>query len=262
MSAFTYHTKIYLSNLLEIGRHVAWRLSSAAPKNIKVIDNQRFKFKKFGFITEFLYAKQPFVSDKRGFEYKTLTLFSELAKPNMTVLDIGANVGLFSLLGGRLVGEKGKIYAFEPSQITFDALNENLSLNQITNVSTHRLALSDTEGVIHLGAVENDAMNFIDVKNQNQKGEVVDMITLDKFLTINKIGKVDLIKIDIEGAELLALKGAADMLRRDKPTIIMEANDKWTRRFDYSVFDLLLFLHQFGYRFEEYDETQWLAKAL
>ena len=173
------------------------------------------------------------------------------------MLDIGANIGMFSLLGSRLVGENGKVISFEPSRPTFDALNENLKLNNCSNVITEQLALGDTEGSIFLGDVENDAMNFID-KNQTS-GESVPLKMLDNYLKENKILKVDFIKIDIEGAEMLCFKGAIDMLKTHRPTIIMECNENWCKRFDYTVFDLLNFLHQFNYRFENYDENQWLC---
>jgi FkbM family methyltransferase len=162
-------------------------------------------------------------------------------------------------LGSRLVGNDGRIYAFEPSQATFDALNKNIELNKINNVFPQRLALSNTEGFIHLGAVENDALNYIDVNNKNTQGEKVVMTTLDKWLKDNKLRKIDFIKIDIEGAELLCFEGAQDMLENTPPTIIMECNEKWCGRFNYSVFDLLKFLHSFGYTFEQYEEAQWIC---
>lgn len=257
ISLFIYHTKIYILNLLEILRTLIWKLNISKTHRLQVIDNHSFNFKHYGIITQLIYAKQHFVGRPQGFESETLKRYSELIKKGDTILDIGANVGVFSLLGSKIVGETGKIYAFEPSKNTFDALSENIQLNNIKNIYPQRLALSNTEGVIYLGTVENDALNFID-KN-NVTGEAVDMLPLDKWLTINNLSKVNFIKIDIEGAELLCFKGATEMLKNTPPIIIMECNEKWCKRFDYTVFDLLQFLHTFGYTFEQYEEAQWIC---
>jgi hypothetical protein len=99
--------------------------------------------------------------------------------------------------------------------------------------------------------------NFID-KNQ-KTGEEVALKLLDNYLKENKINKIDFIKIDIEGAEFLCFKGATEMLKNHRPTIIMECNENWCHRFGYSVFELLNFLSQFDYRFENYDDNQWLC---
>lgn len=257
MSLFFYYTKIYIFSLIESFKMSIWKANLSKTHVLKVIDNQSFIFKHYGIITQLIYAKQHFLGKPQGFESETLKRYSKLIKKGDTILDIGANVGVFSLLGSKIVGETGKIYAFEPSKNTFEALSENIALNGFKNIYPQQLALSNTEGVIYLGTVENDALNFID-KN-NTKGEAVDMVTLDKWLKINNLPKIDFIKIDIEGAELLCFKGAVEMLKKTPPTIIMECNEKWCKRFDYSVFDLLQFLHSFGYTFEQYEEAQWIC---
>ncbi len=256
MSALAYHTKVYFQSIVREWKKFRWSLGGSTHR-IQIIENQWFTIKHYGFIGKVLFSEQHVVGTNQAFETKTLERFAELIKPNYTVLDIGANIGMFSLLGSRLVGENGKVISFEPSRPTFDALNENLKLNNCSNVITEQLALGDTEGSIFLGDVENDAMNFID-KNQTS-GESVPLKMLDNYLKENKILKVDFIKIDIEGAEMLCFKGAIDMLKTHRPTIIMECNENWCKRFDYTVFDLLNFLHQFNYRFENYDENQWLC---
>jgi FkbM family methyltransferase len=257
MSLFLYFTKLYIFNILELIKSTVWKLNLSKRHRLEIINNQYFNFTHYGIITQLIHARQHVVGKPQGFESETLKRYAAMLKTGDTVLDIGANVGVFSLLGSSLVGEKGHIYAFEPSQKTFNALTENLSINGIKNVHPQRLALSNTEGVIYLGNVANDALNFID-KN-NQKGEAVDMITLDKWLAFNNIQKVDFIKIDIEGAEKLCFEGASDMLKKTPPTIIMECNETWCKRFEYTVFDLLQFLNTFGYTFEQYEEAQWIC---
>jgi FkbM family methyltransferase len=256
MSAIAYHTKVYFQNIVREFNKFRWSLGGSTHR-IQIIKNQWFTVKHYGIIAEVLFTEQHLIGTNQAFETKTLDRFSKLVKPNDTVLDIGANIGMFSLLGSRLVGDNGRIIAFEPSRKTFDILNENLKLNNCKNVETVQLALGDTEGSIFLGEVENDALNFID-KNQ-KSGEEVALKLLDNYLQENKINKIDFIKIDIEGAEFLCFKGATEMLKNHRPTIIMECNENWCHRFGYSVFELLNFLSQFDYRFENYDDNQWLC---
>lgn len=256
MSAFSYHTKVYLQSIVREINKLRWSLGGATHR-VQIIKNQWFTINHYGFIAKVLFSEQHLVGTNQAFETKTLGRFAELVKPNHTVLDIGANIGMFSMLGSRLVGAGGRVIAFEPSRPTFEALNKNLAANSCTNVTTAQLALGDTEGVIFLGDVENDAMNFID-KNK-KSGEEVPLRMLDNYLKDKGIAKVDFIKIDIEGAEMLCFKGATEMLKNHRPTIIMECNETWCKRFGYSVFDLLQFLSQFDYRFENYDESQWLC---
>jgi FkbM family methyltransferase len=256
MAAIAYHTKVYFQNIVREFNKFRWSLGGTTHR-IQIIKNQWFTVKHYGIIAEVLFTEQHLVGTNQAFETKTLSRFAELVKPNDTVLDIGANIGMFSLLGSRLVGDNGRIIAFEPSRKTFDILNENLKLNNCKNVEIVQLALGDTEGSIFLGEVENDALNFID-KNQ-KTGEEVALKLLDNYLKENKINKIDFIKIDIEGAEYLCFKGATEMLKNHRPTIIMECNENWCLRFGYSVFELLNFLSQFNYRFENYDDNQWLC---
>ena len=254
-----YHIKVFILGFIEEWRKMLWDNSKKSAFLLKITDNYAFRFTRFGMVTKIMYSKQHLLSRKKSFEYDTLNRYSNLLKKGDIVLDIGANVGIFSLLGAQVVGNTGKIFAFEPSQITYNALLENLKLNQVSNIYPQKLALSNTEGTIHLNDTEDDSLNFIDTKNINTKGEIVEMKTLDNWLTINQLAKVDFIKIDIEGAEYLCFQGAEQMFRNTPPTIIMECNEKWCKRFDYTVFDLLKFLNGFGYTFEQYEEAQWIC---
>lgn len=261
-SKFLYHLKIFFFNIGEEWNRFTWRNKrSDSVTAIEVLPSFTFSFTHFGIITEVLYARQHLVHRKRGFEYETLHLFSQRLQVGDVVLDIGANIGLFSLLGAKVVGSQGKVFAFEPSQKTFDALNRNIQLNNFQNITPVKLALSDVNGVISLGDVENDAYNFIDIKAKNNTPttEQVPMLRLDDWVKTANIARVNFIKIDIEGAELLCFKGAAETLRHHRPTIIMECDERWCKRFDYKVYDVLTYLAQFGYEFENYDFSQWIC---
>jgi FkbM family methyltransferase len=179
------------------------------------------------------------------------------------IFDIGANIGLYSLLASDILESHGKVYAFEPSSTTFKALTKNLSLNNVQNVSAFQFALSNENGIAHLApnlnSDEKDAYNYIDLVNSDAQGEQIEIRTLDSFVEEYNIKKLDFIKIDVEGAELLCLKGAAITLNTLKPTIIFESYEPFAERFNYSVADLVTYLKEMNYNLYQFEDYQWVA---
>lgn len=243
---------------------IGWNLSGSN-LNIKVYEDKIFKFKKYGFITKVLFINQHLVRFNKSFEYETLSLYSKLVKKGDTVLDIGANIGLFSLLGSDLVGDKGTIHAFEPNKETYQVLNENLKLNNIGNVFTHQLALSDKKEQVVLKTPsitkEEDADAYFHIQKSNGEDKNAMMTqTIDSFIESHSLKSVDVIKIDIEGAELLCLKGGEKLFgASNKPKIIFEGHEPFCKRYDYTIADLLSYLEQFDYKIENYETNQWVA---
>lgn len=265
MKAFIKVTLRYFSDLLIEIRSVIWSLSPSKKHKLKILKGHSYWFTSFGDIPKLLYKKQHLVSREKSFEYDVLTLYKSLIKPGNVVLDIGANVGLFSLLGADLIGpDKGKIYAFEPAKDTFDALKKNIGLNNVTDkIELYALALSDKAGFVEMQTpstndsfVQKDAFAYI--KNSDEKTGI-EANTMDAFIEENKIAKVDLIKIDIEGAELLCLKGGINTLKNHQPIVLFESFEPTCERFDYTVFDLLKFLADNNYNLTQINEHQWLA---
>ena len=126
-------------------------------------------------------------------------------KEGDTFLDIGANIGWFSLLASKLVGSKGKIVAFEPRKTTFKYLTKSISQNRIGKyVKAHNLALADKPGSLEIGWAEGTpnpgGTHLVFSKNENYHYQTVDVKTLDSFFN-KDFSKVDFIKIDVEGAE-------------------------------------------------------------
>lgn len=274
MKAFFFATKLYLAAVVRLIRiffwNSLWRNSKQIHKLKVLATHDRFLFHNYGNIVEYLYAAQPMVRYNKGFEYSTLSLFEKNINNGGTIIDIGANIGLFSVLGSKLVGENGKVIAIEASKKTCDYLEKNLEINKINNAIPICVALSDNKGEVALKPpfeMENnqDAYNSmhydIAINEENRKKfEVIETDLLDNILEKLNIKKVDLIKIDIEGAELLCFKGATKLLSNpNKPVIILESSEKYCNRFDYSTFDLLNFLSNFGYKLHQYEINQWIA---
>lgn len=173
-------------------------------------------------------------------------VFRSVIKKGDRVLDVGANIGFHTLYFAELVGEDGKVTAFEPVPNNFAALNANLKLNNFQNIETKNIALSNKQEKLHIAADENSqnpgAYNLFDLS-----GDIV----IDCFLGDNIIGndKVDVIKIDVEGYESFVIDGLLQTIKKNRPTIIFEFDkfyhQKTGRPNDY-IFSIL---QELNYRF-------------
>lgn len=117
------------------------------------------------------------------FEQMELRQIAALLKPGMTFIDAGANVGLYSVLAALRVGPDGKVWAFEPSAVTFDLLRRNLLLNQANNVAAERLALSDVEGEIALRTQSGfgDLYRYLDYEGKQSRGGSAKLCQLQRL---------------------------------------------------------------------------------
>jgi len=146
-------------------------------------------------------------------------VFVSHLRDGMTVMDIGANVGFYSLLISRAVGPSGKVYAFEPIPEIFARLKEHIALNNATNVIPVPIALSDEKGKAKM-SVKGGGSSFF--RHLSDEFVEVQVERLDDFVEREGIERVDAIKIDVEGAELKVIRGADKTIRRDKPILMVE----------------------------------------
>lgn len=160
-----------------------------------------------------------------SWEQNETALFLRTVKPGDTVVDAGANMGYYTIIGSRLVGEKGRIYAFEPDPSNFALLEKNVKLNGCTNVVLERKALSDRKGTLKLFiARENRGDHRIYQPEGESRSSIdVEAVRLDEYLREHKTG-IDVLKMDVQGAEGHILDGLTGLLedRKDGPTIFME----------------------------------------
>lgn len=130
--------------------------------------------------------------------------------------DIGANAGFFSLLGSKCVGDKGHVFAFEPLRENIENLKSQLELNQAVNCTIVETAVSDQVGEVQFCEGSETTTGHIKSMESNEgRVSVVKTITLDEFTKNNRPS--DFIKMDIEGAEVLALQGALGLLTKPNP---------------------------------------------
>lgn len=171
-----------------------------------------------------------------------------------TFLDIGANIGSFTLVGAR-VAKRGRVHSFEPSDHHFRRLSHNVALNGFGNVTLNKLGLSDQPGSATLflpsvsGQMNNSGAASLYAASAPgaQVTEEVALVTLDDYVRDHGISRIDLIKIDIEGAEFIALRGARATLEKFRPIVLMEMDKDSMQRACCKAEDILEFWRALGY---------------
>lgn len=171
------------------------------------------------------------------------------ARPGGVAIDVGANIGYYALsLAKRMPG--GVVHAFEPVPAVFADLERNVRLNAVDNVRTWRMGLGDAAGdlVFQVDPDYCTRTSMGGLGDPSLPTITCPVVRLDDFVQNAGIARVDLIKADVEGAELLVIRGGIETIRRDKPAIFLEMLRKWSARFDYHPNDIIALLAGLGYR--------------
>jgi FkbM family methyltransferase len=187
------------------------------------------------------------------FETRELTFVGRFLQPGMTVLDIGAHHGLYTLLASKKVGRTGQVFSFEPSPRERRALRLNIALNLSRNVKVQGLALGSEETESDLFVVQGNQTGCNSLRPPNVLSGTsavrVQVRTLDDWLQGERIDRVDFIKLDAEGAEQEVLRGGAKLLeKRPRPVILAEVQDLRTAPWGYRAKEILTRLRDDGYR--------------
>ncbi|WP_221740396.1 FkbM family methyltransferase [Stenotrophomonas sp. 278] len=157
------------------------------------------------------------------FEPDTTRILACMARG--VILDVGANIGLTTLLHSRIAEH---VHAFEPSPTTFQLLRENLERADRQNVTLHNVGLGEQAGTFELTfAPQNRSGAFVSDQTQASVGHTIERIqieTLDEVVRRSHMPKIDMIKIDVEGFELQVLRGGGKSLSRNKPAVVLEMN--------------------------------------
>jgi FkbM family methyltransferase len=186
-------------------------------------------------------------------EWETFCFLEAWLAPGMTVIDAGANVGQYAMLASTRVGPRGRVHCFEPHPGVYRVLAGNLERAGCANVVARPLALAATPGSrdLFLQPIGNVGATSFKPSGAGRSGRRVRVkaTTLDAYVKARRLGRVDLIKIDVEGAELEVLQGAARTLDANLDIVlVVEFLRENSRRFGYSVEELEAYLRVRGFR--------------
>jgi FkbM family methyltransferase len=187
-----------------------------------------------------------------GFENTERLFVEHFLQSGMTVLDIGAHHGYYTLLASRKVGPQGFVLAVEASPRERGRLRTHLRINGCKNVEVESRALGEAEGTAELYLVRGSesGCNSLRKPDVNQETEVlnVPIERLDRVLQDRGIERVDFLKLDVEGAELSVLKGATQLLSREpRPVILAEVQDIRTKPWGYAAREVVRYLSSTNY---------------
>jgi FkbM family methyltransferase len=186
-----------------------------------------------------------------GFEKEETDYVASVLNKGDIFIDIGTNIGLFSLIASKIVGEEGKVICFEPSPHTYNRLVENVKLNNFKNIDHRNIGLSNIEGnlVFYISENGHDAWNSFAPSQDGklEKSIVVPVATLDAEIEKMNKDSIKLIKIDVEGWEKFVLYGGEGLFVNYSPIVMVEFTEENTYNAGYSVYEIYDIMEKWGY---------------
>jgi len=194
-----------------------------------------------------------------GFELRTLRRYAQLIKEGDIVLDIGANIGAHTLPLAQLVGDSGKVFSFEPTAYAFAKQQTNIALNPYLapRISAHQMMLMATDAdPLPESVYSSWPLEAADDLHSEHHGRLMETHgsvkgSLDSFIRTAGIGRVDFIKLDVDGNENDVLEGAKAVLENSKPKIMLELAPYVYGSASHKFDELLEYLWRMGYEISD-----------
>lgn len=197
-------------------------------------------------------AVDEYIFMHKNWETEIGTVIQKELSLDGTFLDVGANIGYFSLLASRVVGDKGRVIAFEPISRLCQQIKMSVEKNNITNLQIENVGCSSDSGIAKLYLAKNNIGGSSLIAKKDSDYEEVVLRKLDDYFSV--LDRIDLIKIDVEGREYDVLLGAKALLEKFKPKIILEFSpDIYFRQKNSHAKDILLFLKEYKYNIFDID---------
>lgn len=197
-----------------------------------------------------------------AYEPTSMLALQRFLFPGAVLFDVGANIGLYTLVGSRRVGATGHVYAFEPSSRERAILEQNVTRNHCDNVTAIAAAASDRAGTgtLQVAAGQHRGQNtlaptFAYPSVSVEREEAVPLVSLDDLWRARTVRLPDVLKIDVEGSELQVLRGATAVLRESMPVVIFEINDTLLEASGASRAEVGQFLTALGYTLHRLDDA-------
>lgn len=192
-----------------------------------------------------------------SFEEFETEIVKKIIKKGDIVLDVGANIGYYTLIFAKLVGKNGKVFSFEPDPTNFDLLTKNVKINGYENVILVRKALSYKTGKTNLFLSNTNAGDHMIVDTKENRDTVeIEMTTGDDYFR-DFSEQLNFIKMDVQGAEIDALRGMSSLLQKiNDIKIMIEFAPKWLKNFGYDPLKLLNYLREYDFKLFEIDNDR------
>lgn len=181
------------------------------------------------------------------YELEQTDLFCKLVKPGDVVYDVGAHFGYYTLLASKLVGAQGRALAFEPSPPNLARLYRHVELNRCSNVQVLELAVSDREGVAHFETRTGSGLGHLAADGPVE-------VKVTRLDALEGYPRPNVMKIDVEGAEVAVLQGAASLLTAAKPIIFLSLHGDDLKK------ACLEILAGYGYTFQDIGAMETVAR--
>ncbi|OGG46463.1 MAG: hypothetical protein A3F84_11675 [Candidatus Handelsmanbacteria bacterium RIFCSPLOWO2_12_FULL_64_10] len=149
---------------------------------------------------------------------KDIDIFGKLLKAGYNVIDIGANIGVYSVVASKIVGESGKVYSFEPVKLNYKMLLKNMDINDVKNIVPVEKAAGEKSGKLRL-YLKEFSCTTPSITKVGDKFEDIDVVSLDEHFAHQDVN-IDLVKVDVEGAELSVINGMKDLISKNKNMMI------------------------------------------
>jgi FkbM family methyltransferase len=187
------------------------------------------------------------ILDTGEWEVWESSIVRSYVKPNFVVLDVGANIGYFSFLMSKLVGSKGQVHCFEPTSYGYNRMMKNIKLNAHLPVENLRL---NKKGLLAEICTKNEALEsrFSQRVLANSEPETMVFTTIDDYCVEHAVNKVDFIKIDVDGYDFEAMKGAVNTLTASRPVVLAEFCQRVLESKGSNVSDYISFFIDNGYK--------------
>ncbi|MFN0111793.1 MAG: FkbM family methyltransferase [Blastocatellia bacterium] len=177
-------------------------------------------------------------------DYREMRFILDFLRPGDQFIDVGANIGLYTLLALSAVGPTGYVHSFEPNPTVVRVLNESLQLNSADNVAVHEIGLADTEGVVAFSMTEDDCTAHIVEQSASSARTEIPIGRLDRILDSVPYAMA---KFDIEGYEPFAIRGASRLLQEHNPPVMLIEMAGYSERYGITTPDFIAELEQLGY---------------
>ena len=188
-----------------------------------------------------------------NYEDSTALTIEILLNRGDTCVDLGAHIGFFTLLMAQRVGPEGAVWAFEPSPQVRTRLLRNLTLNHVTNVTVREEAVADVDGKRRFFSGTDDHSSIASLRSLQSSSDSFEVRTCQLSSCFSGSIRPRLIKMDIEGAEHLALQGMKELLQDQYPDVILEMSDHFLKEMGSSSIEVYIFMTRLGYRMYRID---------